>query len=96
MTRAIRRAGALWLATGVAFAPVFAQTSADPRFDAVATLAEAKMKEFGVPGVAIGILNNGVATTRGPSASTRSRNGKPTSSSSRNHPPVGDAVVGGP
>ena len=35
------------------------------RFDAVVKLAEAKMKEFSVPGVAIGILDNGVITTRG-------------------------------
>jgi CubicO group peptidase (beta-lactamase class C family) len=66
MTRATRRAGAaLSLASGLAFAPAFAQTSTDPRFDAIASLAEAKMKEFGVPGVAIGILSNGVTTTRG-------------------------------
>ncbi len=36
------------------------------------------------------------ATTRAPDARTRSRNGKPISSSSRNQPPVGDALVGGP
>lgn len=62
MIRAVRRAAA-----AVAFAGglAFAQSPSDPRFDAVASLAEAKMKEFGVPGVAIGILNNGVVTTRG-------------------------------
>lgn len=37
----------------------------DARFDALATLAEAKMKEFGVPGVALGILQNGAVTIRG-------------------------------
>ena len=42
-----------------------AQAPADPRFDAIASLAEAKMKEYGVPGVALGIIANGVATTRG-------------------------------
>jgi CubicO group peptidase (beta-lactamase class C family) len=43
-----------------------AQTPAtDPRFEALAKLAEAKMKEYGVPGVALGVLQNGVATTRG-------------------------------
>ena len=62
MTRAFRRAV---VAVSFAAAPAFAQAPADPRFDAIASLAEAKMKELGVPGVAIGILNNGVATTRG-------------------------------
>jgi CubicO group peptidase (beta-lactamase class C family) len=42
-----------------------AQTPADPRFEALARLTEAKMKEFGVPGVALGILENGVPTVRG-------------------------------
>ena len=42
-----------------------AQATADSRFDAIASLAEAKMKEFGVPGVALGIVNNGVVTVRG-------------------------------
>jgi CubicO group peptidase (beta-lactamase class C family) len=40
-------------------------SSADPRFEALAKLAEAKMKEYGVPGVALGILQNGVPTVRG-------------------------------
>lgn len=35
------------------------------RFDAIIELSEAKMKEFHVPGVAIGIFDNGVVTTRG-------------------------------
>ena len=39
--------------------------AADSRFDAIAALAESKMKEFGVPGVALGILHNGSATIRG-------------------------------
>jgi len=42
-----------------------AQSQTDPRFDKVASLAESKMKEFGVPGVALGIISDGVATTRG-------------------------------
>ena len=37
---------------------------ADPKLDALAALAESKMKEYGVPGVAIGILNNGTISTR--------------------------------
>src|SRR5581483_12106615 len=43
---------------------VVAQSN-DPRFDALASLAEAKMKEYGVPGVALGVLRDGVMTTRG-------------------------------
>jgi CubicO group peptidase (beta-lactamase class C family) len=39
--------------------------AADPKFEAIAALTEAKMKEFGIPGVAVGILQNGVATIRG-------------------------------
>lgn len=38
---------------------------ADPKFDALVSLTEAKMKEYGVPGVALGILQNGVPTIRG-------------------------------
>ncbi len=41
------------------------QTPTDPRFDALATLAESKMKEFGVPGVAIGVISGGTTITRG-------------------------------
>jgi CubicO group peptidase (beta-lactamase class C family) len=37
----------------------------DPRFDALATLTEAKMAEYRVPGVAVGIVDNGVVTIRG-------------------------------
>ena len=35
------------------------------RFDALVSFAEAKMKEHRVPGVAVGIVDNGVITTRG-------------------------------
>ena len=35
------------------------------RFDSIVELAQAKMREFNVPGVAIGIFDNGVITTRG-------------------------------
>ena len=38
---------------------------ADPRFDTLATLAGAKMAEYRVPGVALGIVDNGVVTIRG-------------------------------
>src|SRR5439155_7240273 len=37
----------------------------DARFDALVSLTEAKMKELGVPGVALGIVNSGVASMRG-------------------------------
>ena len=49
----------------LASAHLDAQAPADPRFEAIASLAESKMKEFGVPGAAIGILQNGVLTVRG-------------------------------
>jgi CubicO group peptidase (beta-lactamase class C family) len=49
----------------VAGRDVRAQSASDPRFDALASLAEAKMKEYGVPGVALGIIRDGVMTTRG-------------------------------
>ena len=35
------------------------------RFDALAAFAEGKMREYRVPGVALGIIENGVVTTRG-------------------------------
>ena len=35
------------------------------RFDAIVELTQARMREFNVPGVAIGIFDNGVITTRG-------------------------------
>ncbi len=35
------------------------------RFDALAAFAETKMREYRVPGVALGIIENGVITTRG-------------------------------
>jgi CubicO group peptidase (beta-lactamase class C family) len=36
-----------------------------PPFEALAAYAEGKMREYRVPGVAIGIIDNGVVTTRG-------------------------------
>lgn len=38
---------------------------ADPRFEALAALAEEKMREFAVPGVALGIWHDGEAMVRG-------------------------------
>jgi CubicO group peptidase (beta-lactamase class C family) len=46
-------------------APVHAQDHHDNRFDGIIALTEAKMREFQVPGVAIGIFDNGIVTTRG-------------------------------
>src|SRR5260221_10661674 len=43
----------------------YAQPAANPRFDALVSLAGAKMKEYGVPGVALGIVADGVVTIRG-------------------------------
>jgi CubicO group peptidase (beta-lactamase class C family) len=42
-----------------------AQSSSAARFDALVALTEAKMKEYGVPGVALGIIDGGTATIRG-------------------------------
>src|SRR3954469_6077543 len=57
----------LFVATALiaTLAPVHAQDHHDNRFDAIIALTEAKMREFQVPGVAIGIFDNGVVTTRG-------------------------------
>ena len=40
-----------------------AQSATNARFDALVSLTEAKMKEYGVPGVAIGIIEEGSSTT---------------------------------
>ncbi len=45
--------------------PLHAQPAASPRFDALVSLAEAKMKEYGVPGVALGIVSGGDVSVRG-------------------------------
>ncbi|HEV8410143.1 MAG TPA: serine hydrolase domain-containing protein [Gemmatimonadaceae bacterium] len=42
-----------------------AQGTADARFNALVALAEAKMKEYGIPGAALGIVHDGVVTVRG-------------------------------
>ena len=42
-----------------------AEQPSNPKFEALAALTEAKMKEFNVPGVAIGVLDHGVITARG-------------------------------
>ncbi len=42
-----------------------AQPGADQRFDALVALAEARMREHGVPGLALGIVQNDTVTMRG-------------------------------
>ena len=42
-----------------------AQTGGGQRFSALVALAQARMREHGVPGLALGILDNGTVTTRG-------------------------------
>ena len=42
-----------------------AQSAPSLRFDALASLAEARMKEYGVPGVALGIVDGDATATRG-------------------------------
>ncbi len=46
-------------------APLAAQDRHEARFESLVTLAESKMREFHVPGVAIGVFDQGVITTRG-------------------------------
>ena len=46
-------------------APTSAQDRSTARFEALVALAEAKMVEHRVPGMAIGIIDNGVLRTRG-------------------------------
>lgn len=58
---AVVLAAAVWLTTESAgFA---AQTA--PKFDELAALIEQKMKDYGIPGVAFGILKNGQSIVRG-------------------------------
>src|SRR5262245_27673923 len=45
--------------------PVAAQPSGDARFEALAALVQAKMREYRVPGVALGVLDPSGATVRG-------------------------------
>lgn len=56
---------AVVLVTGLDRLELRAQSTNDPRFDALVSLTEAKMKEFGVPGVALGIIDGRSLTTRG-------------------------------
>lgn len=42
-----------------------AQGTSDARFGALVSIAESRMKEYGVPGVALGIISDGAVTSRG-------------------------------
>jgi len=44
---------------------IVAQSAGNPRFDALASLTEARMKEYGVPGVALGVVSAGEVNVRG-------------------------------
>ena len=57
-------AAALAIAFATPPAPA-ATTQADQKFDHIAALVTQKMAEYGVPGVAFGIVKNGQATVRG-------------------------------
>ncbi len=63
--KAIRIAVALIVAFSASSRAAYAQTGSDARFDALASLAASKMKEYGVPGVALGIVHNGTVIIRG-------------------------------
>jgi CubicO group peptidase (beta-lactamase class C family) len=65
MTKPSRLAWCLVVLLGVLAVQPRAQEKRDPRFDALASLVESKMREHRVPGVAVGILHDGVVTTRG-------------------------------
>ena len=66
MLRGSVRALALAIAVGVVAAPSGrASEQADPQFEQLAALVTQKMEEYGVPGVAFGIVKNGKVTTRG-------------------------------
>ena len=65
MTTPARAAVALMALGLMLTAPAVAQDRGPARFDALVALAEAKMQEHRVPGVAIGIIDNGVLRTRG-------------------------------
>jgi CubicO group peptidase (beta-lactamase class C family) len=49
----------------IAFGTPARAQSSDARFEALVSLAESKMKEFGIPGVALGVVHNGNTMIRG-------------------------------
>jgi CubicO group peptidase (beta-lactamase class C family) len=62
---ACRRAALVIGALCAAPSATHGQSPPDTRFEALAALAETKLKEFGVPGVALGIVHNGTTRIRG-------------------------------
>lgn len=64
-SKTIRVSAALIAVLGLSIRAAGAQSGPDGRLDALASLATAKMKEFGVPGVALGIVHNGTVSIRG-------------------------------
>jgi CubicO group peptidase (beta-lactamase class C family) len=71
MRSLVPRRPAAYLAVALVAVPfstardLHAQPPVDPRFDALVSLTEAKMKEYGVPGVALGVIDEGTTTIRG-------------------------------
>ena len=65
MTSIARATAAVTVAALLLSAPTSAQDSGAARFDALISLAEAKMLEHRIPGVAVGVIDNGVIRTRG-------------------------------
>src|SRR5512145_2587584 len=67
--RTVRSTSTLLIAGLVTCAITFArseiQQGADARFEALASLTEAQMREHGVPGVALGIVTGDAVTIRG-------------------------------
>lgn len=61
----IARAAIASAAFAYVVAPVAQAQSADPKFDALTALAESRMKELGLAGVAIGVVNGATVTVRG-------------------------------
>jgi CubicO group peptidase (beta-lactamase class C family) len=66
LNRVLSWAAGAALAATLSIAPTQDRAQpADARFESIAALAQAKMQEHGVPGVAVGIIADGHATTRG-------------------------------
>jgi CubicO group peptidase (beta-lactamase class C family) len=64
--RQLRTLGTVLIASSlVGHATLRAQSAPDARFDALVALAEARMKAYGVPGLSIGIVRDGVVQIRG-------------------------------
>jgi CubicO group peptidase (beta-lactamase class C family) len=65
MTALARSTATLIAIIAALYTPTRAQDRPDARFAAVVAMAEAKMREYRVPGVAVGIIDHGVLTARG-------------------------------